>query len=86
MLISNSDYKTLTRESRLFVQKTSRSIVQIQQGVNNLADIVVFLEVLGYNKESVEKYGFKNLYELANHVYDFIDSYYDKEQDKQSLQ
>jgi len=86
MLISNSDYKTLTRESRLFVQKTARSIVQIQQGVNNLADIIVFLEVLGYNKESVEKYGFKNLYELATHVYDFIDSYYDKEQDKQSLQ
>ena len=86
MLISNSDYKTLTRESRLFVQKTARSIVQIQQGVNNLADIIVFLEVLGYNKESVEKYGFKNLYELANHIYDFIDSYYDKEQDKQSLQ
>ena len=85
MLISNADYQTLTRESRLFVQKTARSIVQIQEGVNNLADIVVFLEVLGYNKELVEKYGFENLYDLANHVYDFIDSYYDKEQDKEYL-
>ncbi len=86
MLISNADYESLTRESRLFVQKTARSIVQIQQGVNNLADIVVFLEVLGYNKELVEKYGFENLYDLAQHVYDFIDSYYDKEQDKESMQ
>lgn len=60
--------------------------MQIQQGVNNLADIVVFLEVLGYNKELVEKYGFENLYDLAQHVYDFIDSYYDKEQDKESMQ
>lgn len=86
MLISNSDYKTLARDSRLFVQKTARSIVQIQNGVNNLADIVVFLEVLGYTKEQIEKYGFESLYALAQYVYDFIDFYYDKEEDKQSLQ
>ncbi len=86
MLISNADYKSLNRESWLFVQKTARSIVQIQQGVNNLADIVVFLEVLGYNKELVEKYGFESLYDLAKHVYDFIDLYYDEEQDKESMQ
>lgn len=86
MLISNADYESLTRDSRVFVQKTARSIVQIQQGVNNLADIVVFLEVLGYNKELVEKYGFESLYDLAQHVYDSIDSYYDKEQDKEYMQ
>ncbi|MDC8437829.1 MAG: hypothetical protein LV468_02370, partial [Candidatus Nitrosotenuis sp.] len=86
VLISNTDYKTLTRDSKLFVQKTARSIVQIQHGVNNLADIVVFLEVLGYNKELIERYGFESLYVLAQHVYDFIDFYYDDEQDRQALQ
>lgn len=86
MLISNTDYNSLPRDSRIFVQKTARSIVQIQHGVNNLADIVVFLEVLGYTKELIAKYGFESLYVLAQYVYDFIDFYYDKEQDRQSLQ
>jgi hypothetical protein len=85
LLISNSDYKTLARDSRLFVQKTARSIVQIQPGTNNLADIVVFLEVLGYTKELIGRYGFGSIYGLAQHVYDFIDFYNDKEEDKDSL-
>lgn len=87
MLITNSKkYKSLTRESRIFAQKAARSIVEIQQGVNNLADIVVLLEVLGYDKEFVAKHGFENLYDLAKYIYDFIDTYYDEEQDKGTVE
>ncbi|TBR11045.1 MAG: hypothetical protein EPO62_02485 [Candidatus Nitrosotenuis sp.] len=58
----------------------------IQQGVNNLADIVVLLEVLGYNNELVTKNGFQSLPDLAKYVYDFIDLYYNAEQDKKSME
>ncbi|MFI5407060.1 MAG: hypothetical protein ACHQ1D_11180, partial [Nitrososphaerales archaeon] len=86
MLLTNSDnYKNLSRESRLFAQKTARSIVVIQQGVNNLADIVVLLEVLGYNNDIVTKNGFQNITELAKYIYDFIDLYYNEQQDKESI-
>lgn len=72
---SNSKLKQLTWDERLFVQKVARSIAEIQPNVNNIADVVVFLEVLGYDKNSVIKNGFDNPYELASYVYDFIDCY-----------
>jgi hypothetical protein len=87
VLLTNFDnYKNLSRESRLFAQKTARSIVEIQQGVNNLADIVVLLEVLGYNNDIITKNGFQNIIELSKYIYDFIDLYYDEQQDKESIQ
>ena len=86
VLLTNSDnYKSLSRESRLFAQKTARSIVTVQQGVNNLADIVVLLEVLGYNNDLVTKNGFANIAELAKYIYDFIDLYYNEQQDRDSM-
>lgn len=65
----------ISQEARLFTQKVARSIVEIQPNVNNAADIVVLLEVLGYRKETVTGYGFKDFYDLANYIYEFIDSY-----------
>jgi hypothetical protein len=78
-----SDFKTsrlkeISWDERLFVQKAARSIAEIQPNVNNLADVVVFLEVLGYDNSSIIKNGFENPYELASYVYDFID-YYDRD-------
>ena len=67
--------KSIPQESKLFAQKVARSIIEIQPKVNNIADIAVFLEVLGYNKEIIQKYGFNDSYDLANYVYDFIDVY-----------
>lgn len=66
---------TISQEARLFAQKAARSIIEIQPNVNNAADIVVLLEVLGYRKETVAKYGFKDFYDLANYIYEFVDSY-----------
>jgi hypothetical protein len=78
-----SDFKTsrlkeISWDERLFVQKAARSIAEIQPNVNNIADVVVFLEVLGYDNSSIIKNGFENPYELAGYVYDFID-YYDRD-------
>ena len=70
-----SENKNLSRESKLFAQKVARSITEIHPKVDNVADIVAFLEVLGYNKETINKYGFSDSNELANYVYDFIDVY-----------
>ncbi len=65
----------ISQKSRLFAQKAARSIVEVQPNVNNAADIVVLLEVLGYSKETVMEHGFKDFYDLAKYVYGFIDSY-----------
>src|SRR5712692_8665376 len=75
----------LPREARLFAQKTSRSIIEIQPNVNNVADIVVLLEVLGYTKNLVTKNGFSDLYELADYIYSFLDVYENKGENKEKF-
>ena len=44
-------------EARFFAQKVARSIIEIESNVNNIADVVVLLDVLGYSNEQVMKYG-----------------------------
>ena len=65
----------VSREGRLFAAKVARSIAEIQESVNNMADVVVFLEVLGYNDTAVQKHGFSSMIELATYVYEFIDAF-----------
>ncbi len=69
----------ISREARVFANKTARSIAEIQQNVNNMADVMVFLEVLGYDDKTARKNGFENLQELAKYVYNFVDVYDDEE-------
>ncbi|HEX2557277.1 MAG TPA: hypothetical protein VHK86_03050, partial [Nitrososphaera sp.] len=68
----------ISRDARVFAAKTARSIAEIQQSVNNMADVLVFLEVLGYDDRTAEKNGFANLHELAKYVYNFVDAYDDR--------
>ncbi len=72
-----------SRDSRIFGLKTARSIAEIQQSVNNIADVVVFLEVLGYDNNTAKKNGFENLYELAKYVYQFMDAFDDSDMNKE---
>jgi hypothetical protein len=65
----------ISPEARVFADKTARSIAEIQQSVNNMADVLVFLEVLGYDDRTAKKNGFENLQELAKYVYNFVDVY-----------
>ena len=59
------------------MEKVSRSIAELQSNINNLADVLVFLEVLGYNDRDARKEGFPRLFELAQRVYDRVE-YYDE--------
>ena len=65
----------ISRESRMFAQKVARSIIEVQPNVNNVIDIVILMECLGYRKETLMKYGFEDYHALANYLYDFIDLY-----------
>lgn len=75
--------RELTSEARLFAQKVARSIIEIESNVNNIADVVVLLDVLGYNKEQVMKYGFDDLFDLAKYIYDFVDAFEDRNKSKE---
>jgi len=84
MLIPENDVeREFTSEARLFAQKVARSIIEIESNVNNIADVVVLLDVLGYNKEQVMKYGFDDLFDLAKYIYDFVDAYEDRSKSKE---
>ena len=60
-------------ERRAFVLKAARSVAELQPRVNNVADVMLFLEVLGYTKEDAARYGFANLFDLAREIYEFVD-------------
>jgi hypothetical protein len=74
----------ISREGRVFASKTARSIAEIQQSVNNMADVLVFLEVLGYDDKTAKKNGFENLQELAKYIYNFVDAYDEERPDASS--
>src|SRR5437867_2965397 len=84
-LSEHNTTEELPREVRLFAQKTARSIIEVQPNVNNVADIVVLLEVLGYAKSLVMKNGFRDLYALANYIYSFLDVYENKGENKEKF-
>jgi hypothetical protein len=67
---------TYSRRRKSFLHKTAKSVSEIQSNVNNLADVLVFLEVLGYSAKTVRDHGFKDMRDLARNVYEVID-YYD---------
>jgi hypothetical protein len=71
------DKKLLSRDARVFLQKTARSVVEIQPNVDTVADIVVFLEVLGYTDKTAADNDFTDLFDLSRRLYDFIDFYVD---------
>ncbi len=53
--------------------KAARSVAELQPKVNNVADVMVFLEVLGYTKEDALRNGFDDLNGVAREVYEFLD-------------
>jgi hypothetical protein len=75
----NNNNKNISRDARIFATKTARSIAEVQKNVNNMADVLVFLEVLGYDDSTAQKNGFENLKELSKHVYNFIDAFDNKQ-------
>jgi hypothetical protein len=60
-------------QAKRFAQKAARSIAELQDHVNNVADVVVFLEVLGYTESLVRQNGFESVQKLARYISEFID-------------
>lgn len=64
-------------ETRMFAEKVARSVSELQYGVNNMADVTVFLEILGYDDRAAQKHGFADLVDLAKYIYPILDHYED---------
>jgi hypothetical protein len=60
-------------EDRPFLLKAARSVAELQPKVNNIADVMVFLEVLGYTRDDALRHGFSDLHELSRRIYEFLD-------------
>ena len=63
----------ISRDRRLFAERAARSVSEIQGNLSSVTDIIVFLEVLGYDETLVSKYGFADLTDFARYVFDFLD-------------
>ena len=72
-MASNTLQKGISGDRSAFVHKVARSITEIQANVNNVADVLVFLEVLGYSDRTAFENGYSDLRELARKVYDYVD-------------
>ena len=58
-----------------FVERAARSLSELQANVNNLADVMVFLEILGYNDSVARKGGLSGMFELCERVFERVDFY-----------
>jgi hypothetical protein len=74
----------LSRRSTVFLEKTARSIAEIQPSLDSVPEIVVFLEVLGYNNKTAVENGFKDLYDVAGHLYGSLDHYMDRDKERRT--
>lgn len=83
MMPSNDeDIGHLSRDGRVFLQRTARSIVEIQPDLYSVADVEIFLEVLGYTPKMAAENGFHDLHNLAKCLYGFIDHYSDPDKNR----
>jgi hypothetical protein len=73
MTETNLEHGELSRESQLFAEKAARSVSEVHGKVSSIPDLVIFLEILGYNDSLVAKYGFVNVLDFARYIFDSID-------------
>ncbi len=72
----NSDapaHSEISRNAWLNAERAARSISEIQGNISSVTDVLVFLEVLGYDDAAVSKYGFTDLTDFAKYIFDFLD-------------
>ncbi len=53
--------------------RAARSVSELQPKVNNVADVIVFLEILGYTKQDALRHGFSDLRDLSEEIYQSLD-------------
>lgn len=74
--------ETLPREARIFAEKAARTIIEAEENIESVTDIAVLLEVMGITKEDLEQNGFKDIYDLAVYINNFIEFYEVKQKDE----
>jgi hypothetical protein len=67
----------------LFIEKIARSIAEIQQNISSAADVMIFLEILGYDDEMANRMGYHDLVTLARFVFPNVHFY--SQLEKESL-
>ncbi len=67
--------KDVSSKARVFAQKAIRSIIEVQPKLNNISDLLMLLEVLGFTNSLARKNGFESLLDLATYIYKIIDVY-----------
>lgn len=77
-LLAGAGSDTLPRRSALFLERTARSISEVQPSLDTIPEVVIFLEVLGYNNRTAVEYGFGDLFDVARHLYPILDHYVDR--------
>jgi hypothetical protein len=76
--VSLANESWLSPESKLIVHKAARSVTELQPNLSNVTDVILFLEILGYDHAMLQKDGFKSVHDFANYVYQTTD-FYDEE-------
>jgi hypothetical protein len=66
-------------DTRTLLKQAARSVAEVQSNLDSVADVAVFLEVLGYSNKTAVENGFTDLYDFARHVYEFVDVYADRD-------
>jgi hypothetical protein len=66
-------------DTRILLKQAARSVAEVQSNLDSVADVAVFLEVLGYSNKTAVENGFTDLYDFARHVYEFVDVYADRD-------
>ena len=67
--------KDVSSKARVFAQKAIRSIIEVQPKLNNISDLLMLLEVLGFTNSLARKNGFESLLDLATYIYKNTTSY-----------
>ena len=54
-------------------EKAARSVSEVYGKVSSVPDLVIYLEILGYNDALVSKYGFASVLDFARYIFDYVD-------------
>ena len=81
--VSLANESFLLPESKLLVHKAARSVTELQPNLSNVTDVILFLEILGYDNLTLQKYGFGSVHDFANYVYETTD-FYDEEKQSET--
>lgn len=79
-LASPGSSAVLPKRSMDFLERTARSIAEVQPGLDTIPEVVVFLEVLGYTTRDAVQNGFKDLFDVAERIYPLLDHYIDRQE------